>query len=95
MIDFNIHYPPKNEPPSSLPIPGQIVLGIRQAVKRLQEHDIETRESCEDDAGHAYSEPTVAFYEASEVRWRARGDLFHLWTSSPFPAACLGRTRWK
>lgn len=52
-------------------MPGKIDPGIRQAVKRLQEYNIETMESCEAGPGHAYPEPTVAFYETSEAGWRA------------------------
>src|ERR1700680_2107984 len=59
------------DPPPSPPILGQIDLGIRQAVKRLQEHGIETCESCEGGPGHAYPEPTVAFYGTPEAGWRA------------------------
>src|SRR5215471_6528312 len=51
-----------NQPPSSPPVPGQIDPGIRQAVKILREHNIETCESCEGGLGHAYPEPTVAFF---------------------------------
>jgi hypothetical protein len=59
------------EPPPSPAIPGQIDPGVRQAVKRLREHGIETVESCEGGPGHAYPEPTVAFYGTSEAGWRA------------------------
>ena len=66
--------PPENGEPSPSPsIPGQIDPGIRQAVKRLQEHGIETCESCEGGPGHAYPEPTVAFYGTPEAGWRAMG----------------------
>jgi hypothetical protein len=60
-----------NEPPSSPPVPGEIDPGIRQAVQRLQEAGIETCESCEGGPGHAYPEPTVAFYGTAEAGWRA------------------------
>jgi len=59
------------EPLPSPPVPGQIDPGIRQAVKRLQEHNIETCESCEGGPGHAYPEPTVAFFGTAEAGWRA------------------------
>jgi len=59
------------EPPSSPSVPGKIDIGIRQAVKRLQEYGIETCESCEGGRGHAYPEPTVAFYGTPEAGWRA------------------------
>jgi hypothetical protein len=60
-----------DEPPPSPSVPGKIDVGIRLAVKRLQEHGIETCESCEGGPGHAYPEPTVAFYGTSEAGWRA------------------------
>ena len=59
------------EPPSLRPVPGQIDPGIRQAVKRLQEANIETFQSCEGGSGHSYPEPTVAFYGTPEAGWRA------------------------
>jgi len=37
----------------------------------FQKHEIETFESCEGGPGHAYPEPTVAFYGAPEAGWRA------------------------
>jgi hypothetical protein len=61
----------ENEPPPAPPIPGQSDPGIRQAVQRLREHGIETCESCEGGAGHAYPEPTVAFYGRPEAGWKA------------------------
>jgi hypothetical protein len=63
--------PESSEPPSSPAVPGQIDAGIRLAVKWLQHHEIETCESCEGGPGHAYPEPTVAFYGAAEAGWRA------------------------
>ena len=35
--------------------------GIAEAVRILQEHGVETHQSCEGGEGHSYSEPTVAF----------------------------------
>jgi hypothetical protein len=46
-------------------------LGISKAVERLQANGIETFESCEGGAGHAYPEPTVAFHGTPESGWRA------------------------
>ena len=63
--------PQETEPPQCPPVPGQIDPGIRQAVKRLQDHGIETYESCEGGPGHSYPEPTIAFYGAPEAGWRA------------------------
>jgi len=60
-----------DQAPSCSPVPGKIDPGIRQAVQRLQEHHIETCESCEGGPGHAYPEPTVAFYGGPDEGWRA------------------------
>lgn len=59
------------EPSACPPVSGKIDVGIRQAVKLLREHNIETCESCEGGPGHAYPEPTVAFYGTPEAGWRA------------------------
>jgi len=59
------------EPPPAHRTPGQIDPGIRKAVELFQKHEIETFESCEGGPGHAYPEPTVAFYGAPEAGWRA------------------------
>lgn len=59
------------EAPPVRRVPGKIDSGIRQAVLRLQAHGIETCESCEGGSGHAYPEPTVAFYGTPEAGWRA------------------------
>ncbi len=61
----------RTEPEPSAPVAGRIDGGIRQAVERLQAHGIETFESCEGGAGHAYAEPTVAFHGTPEAGWRA------------------------
>lgn len=61
----------ENEPPSAPPVPGEIDPGIRRAVKCLQEHGIETFESCEGSSGHSYPEPTVAFYGGPPAGLRA------------------------
>lgn len=63
--------PPAAEPPPSPKVPGVIDPGIRQAVQRLQDAGIETFESCEGGPGHAYPEPTVAFYGGHAAGWRA------------------------
>jgi hypothetical protein len=59
------------------PVPGKLDPGIQKAVRRLQTKGIETFESCEGGAGHAYPEPTIRFYGRPEAGWRAL-------------AACLG-----
>jgi hypothetical protein len=53
------------------PVPGKIDPGIRVAVECLRAAGIETFESCEGGAGHAYTEPTVRFHGAPEAGWRA------------------------
>lgn len=45
--------------------------GIRDAVLILRAGGIETFESCEGGAGHAFSEPTVKFYGSSWAGYRA------------------------
>ena len=70
-IARSVNFKTDKEPPPTRPIPGKIDVGIRQAVKLLQEHNIETCESCEGGRGHAYPEPTVAFYGRPEAGWRA------------------------
>jgi hypothetical protein len=50
--------------------------GIEKAVRRLQESGIETFESCEGGAGHAFPEPTIRFYGTPEAGWRAVGICF-------------------
>ncbi len=62
---------PTAEPPPVRRVPGQIDPGIRKAVELFQKHEIETFESCEGGPGHAYMEPTVAFYGTPEAGWRA------------------------
>ena len=63
--------PERPEPPSARRKPGTIDPGIRKAVEVLQAYRIETCESCEGGPGHAYPEPTVAFYGTPEAGWRA------------------------
>jgi hypothetical protein len=53
------------------PQPGVIDAGIIRAVEVLQAAQIETFESCEGGAGHAFTEPTVRFHGTPEVGWRA------------------------
>jgi hypothetical protein len=61
----------RDQPPACPSHPGQIDPGIRLAVQRLQEHGVETFESCEGGEGHAYPEPTVAFYGGPYAGWKA------------------------
>ncbi len=58
-------------PPASAPVPGRLDRGIAAAVNRLQENGIETFESCEGGAGHAFAEPTIRFHGTPEAGWRA------------------------
>src|SRR5438105_1122038 len=55
------------------PVPGRLDPGIRAAVERLQTNGIETFESCEGGASHAYPEPTIRFHGTPEAGWRAVG----------------------
>lgn len=59
------------EAPPAVRKAGVIDPGIRKAVELFQKHEIETCESCEGGPGHAYPEPTVAFYGTPEAGWRA------------------------
>ena len=54
-------------PNSSPPVPGRLDRGIRKAVERLRASQIETFESCEGGAGHAFPEPTIRFYGTPEA----------------------------
>jgi hypothetical protein len=45
--------------------------GIRDAVRILIENGIETFQSCQGGAGHAYSEPTIEFCGGYEAGFRA------------------------
>lgn len=50
---------------------AQIDDGIRRAVQILSENGVETFESCQGGAGHAYPEPTVRFYGGPYAGWQA------------------------
>src|SRR6184192_2046010 len=71
----------------SRPIPGKLDRGIEKAVRQLQSCGIETFESCEGGAGHAYPEPTVRFHRTPEAGWRAVGICF----ANGLPVQCLRR----
>jgi hypothetical protein len=62
--------------------------GIRLAVKTLREAGVETFESCQGGAGHAYPEPTVRFLGSRSAGWRA------LWAAEDhgLPVEALRRT---
>lgn len=47
--------------------------GIRDAVVLLNQHGIETHESCEGGVGHSYTEPTVAFSDDGSKGMHALG----------------------
>lgn len=51
--------------------PSDLDPGIRRAVLVLRSAGIETFESCEGGAGHAYTEPTVRFHGGTWVGYRA------------------------
>jgi hypothetical protein len=58
-----------------LPLASRAALdpGIRRAVETLSDHGVETFESCEAGAGHAYPEPTVRFFGHAGAGWHALG----------------------
>lgn len=45
--------------------------GIRQAVLTLRREGVETFESCEGGAGHAFPDPTIKFHGSSWAGYRA------------------------
>ena len=45
--------------------------GIRETVRILREHGVETTESCEGTPGHCYAEPTVCFNGTHAAGWHA------------------------
>lgn len=49
--------------------------GIREAVRVLRAAGVETFESCQGGAGHAYPEPTVRFHGDEGAGWEALGAL--------------------
>lgn len=64
---------PLPTPKSKRRVAGEIDSGIEGAVRIFQEHNLQTFESCEGGPGHAYPEPTIAFYGTPETGWRAIG----------------------
>lgn len=62
--------------------------GIKGVVHALHEAGVETFESCEGGAGHAYAEPTVRFYGARAEGWRA----LNIALVKGLPVAALRRT---
>lgn len=74
-------------PPRQPPVPGKLDPGIRKAVETLQGGGIETFESCEGGAGHAYPEPTICFTGGPEAGWRA----IAVCLTCGFPVLCLRR----
>jgi hypothetical protein len=65
-----------DEPRPHPPVPGKLDRGIASAVQILQDHGIETYESCEGGPGHAYTEPTICFHGADAAGWRALATCF-------------------
>jgi hypothetical protein len=45
--------------------------GIREYVRCLRSNGVDTFESCEGGAGHAFAEPTIRLYGTTEAGWRA------------------------
>src|ERR1035438_3087165 len=72
---------------ASPPISGKLDRGISKAVRILQANGIETFESCEGGAGHAFTEPTIRFHGGPETGWKAIGVCL----SYGFPVLCLRR----
>lgn len=69
------------------PIPGKIDIGIKKAVEILKASGIETFESCEGGAGHAFAEPTIRFHGTPEAGWRALG----ICLAHGLPILCIRR----
>jgi hypothetical protein len=58
-------------PTGSTPHDAIIDAGIAEAVTILRAAGVETFESCEGGAGHAFAEPTVRFHGYQDEGWRA------------------------
>lgn len=58
------------EPLPAPPVGMQLDIGIRETVELLRANGVETYESCEGGAGHAYHEPTICFHGTPEAGWR-------------------------
>ena len=54
-----------------MPFDPPLDAGIKAAVVALRQYGIETFESCEGGAGHAYPEPTVRFHGDTSEGFRA------------------------
>jgi hypothetical protein len=61
--------------------------GIREYVERLNEEGVETFESCQGGAGHAYPEPTIRFHGDRVEGFRALSTALR----SGMPVASLRR----
>lgn len=70
-------------------VDGILDSGIAQFVKTLQEHGIETFESCEGGPGHAFPVPTVRFSGGHEQGYRA---VWVALTFGPLPIDEIRRT---
>lgn len=60
-----------NPPKPCRRVAGKLDRGIKRAVELLRAGGVETFESCEGGAGHAYPEPTVSFYGGPYAGWLA------------------------
>ncbi len=63
--------PPLPNPVAATDFEPPLDPGIAEAVGALRAGGVETFESCEGGAGHAFPEPTVRFYGLKEEGWRA------------------------
>jgi hypothetical protein len=57
--------------------------GIREAVERLREAQVETFDSCEGGPGHGFREPTVRFYGDPSEGFRAFAAVFGKYGPQP------------
>ena len=69
-------------------IDGILDPGIAQFVKTLQEHGIETYESCEGGKGHSFPEPTIRFSGGPAQGYKA---VWAAMTFGPLPVSDLRR----
>ena len=75
-------------------IDGILDPGIAQFVKTLQEHGIETYESCEGGKGHSFPEPTIRFSGGPAQGYKGGVGGDDVWSASgQRPPALLARAR--
>jgi hypothetical protein len=66
-IQEQVHQEPAPAPRVAM----QLDRGIRNTVERLRKAGVETCESCEGGAGHAYPEPTIVLRGGPGAGWQA------------------------